>query len=339
MLQEIGAGIYQIKMRLPWPIDFMPCSPATLNAYVVVRGDRVMLVDSGLNDAACRQTMREDLARLGLEASSLTDLVITHFHRDHIGLVDELRGASPDARIHVHPADLSLIRERYFRPAHALVQLLSWLTRHGRPAREDADVCAVRLDSGEFTARAACAHWDDERVRVLELDGQTWQLIWTPGHTPGHLVVFSKDEQILLSGDQLLASTTSNVSKHPGSGDNPVRDYRSSLAILTELPAQLWPGHGEPVCDLPGRVDRALHQQDRKLSRVMDAVDGPTVTAYQVSERLWGRGRSDLDAGSRRTAFTETIALMAFLESTGDLGSRVDATGLVTYARGDRDVG
>ena len=341
MISEIGPGIFQIKMRLPWPVDFMPFSPSTVNAYVVVQGEKLMLVDSGLNSAECRLTMGEDLGRLGLAMSDITDLVITHFHSDHIGLMDVLSQASPEASIHVHPADLAMIRDRYFRPAGALAELMSWLTLHGLPEREDADVGAIRLDSGEFAAGMSCAAWGEHRTKVLDLDGQDWQLIWTPGHTPGHLAVYGPAAQILLGGDQLLASTTSNVSKHPGSGDNPLRDYRSSLATLADLSSgPLWSGHGEPVEDVPARVSRVLRQQERKLDRLLDCFDTPVATpiatAYDIAGRMWDRGQPDLDANSRRLALTETMAMLAYLESTGDLTSRADATGLVTYALSGR---
>jgi glyoxylase-like metal-dependent hydrolase (beta-lactamase superfamily II) len=333
MLQEIAAGIYQIRLPLPWSVDFMPFSPATVNLYLVQRGHRVLLVDTGYNSAECRETLRTDLAKLGLDVSGITDLVITHFHADHIGLMDVLVDAVPAAHIHMHAADVDMVRRRYFRPRAAMAELRSWLSGHGLPADDGADVSAIRLHTGQFTGSPACTSWRSPSTRELDLDGQVWQLLWTAGHTPGHLVLYGPNEGILLAGDSLMASTTSNVSKHPGSSDNPLLDYRSSLALLNQLPvAEVWPGHGKSFADLSDRVATTLHQQDRKLARLLESLGGDTVTGYEIAGRLWARGGTALNANSRRLALTETMALLAWLESTGAVISRADDAGLTRYA-------
>jgi glyoxylase-like metal-dependent hydrolase (beta-lactamase superfamily II) len=332
MAHEIGAGIYRLKLPLPWAVDLMPFSAATINVYLVQSGESLLLVDSGLNDRACYEKLRSEMAYLGFRFSQLTDLVATHFHPDHIGLLDALAEAAPQARIHLHPYDLALIRERFFQPQPALERFKGWLAGHGLPSEEVISLAAVRLNTGQFSAGQQCQPTGPDLISQLTLDGQNWQLIWTPGHTPGHLVLYQPATRLLLAGDQIFAGSSPNISKFPGSGQNPLADYLSSLSRLVELPvSQVWPGHGEAFTDLPGRVATILRQHRRKLSRLVETLGAASLTGYEIASLLWSEAKLDLDSNSRRLALTETLALLEWLDHNEYLVRETDRAGLTRY--------
>src|SRR5262245_23310871 len=99
---DLGAwldGMF-LPTRFGWP----------LNVGVVRSGGRTVLIDAGLGAefpefaGAGQLTRRLEAAGLGLE--SLTDVVLTHMHQDHIGGLLGLRGRlRPDLRIHVAAAE------------------------------------------------------------------------------------------------------------------------------------------------------------------------------------------------------------------------------------------
>src|SRR6185295_12720841 len=83
-----------------------------LNAVVVRSGGKTILIDSGLGTEfpdfprAGQLAMR--LQAAGINPSSVTDVVLTHLHMDHIGglLVDGLRNQlRPDMRVHLASAE------------------------------------------------------------------------------------------------------------------------------------------------------------------------------------------------------------------------------------------
>ena len=51
------------------------------------------------------------------------------------------------------------------------------------------------------------------------------EVIWTPGHSPGHICLYEPKNQLLFSGDHILPCISPNVSYHVQSGDNPLGDY------------------------------------------------------------------------------------------------------------------
>src|SRR5262245_20957126 len=104
------------KVRTAWLDDmFLPPDMLhwPLNVVVVRRGDRTILVDAGLGadpdlhlPQAGRTVQRVEAA--GIDLASVTDVVLTHMHMDHIGglLVDGVRDRlRPDLRIHLAAAE------------------------------------------------------------------------------------------------------------------------------------------------------------------------------------------------------------------------------------------
>ena len=98
-----------------------------------------------------------------------------------------------------------------------------------------------------------------ERLRDLEiarrldegesivLDGPTpqrWEVLFTPGHAPGHLCLFERTLEQLVVGDMLASEGTILI--EPGDGD--MRRYLSELERLAGLDAKTaLPAHGRPI--------------------------------------------------------------------------------------------
>jgi glyoxylase-like metal-dependent hydrolase (beta-lactamase superfamily II) len=86
----------------PMPLDFF--------VWVAVCGERVILIDSGADEATCR-TRGHDFLRcpsqglrdLGLSPERVTDIIVTHMHWDHVGNFDKF----PNARFHIHPTEMA----------------------------------------------------------------------------------------------------------------------------------------------------------------------------------------------------------------------------------------
>jgi glyoxylase-like metal-dependent hydrolase (beta-lactamase superfamily II) len=105
------------------------------------------------------------------------------------------------------------------------------LWAHGETAsRIDAPV-ARRLDDGD----------------AIALDGvvpETWQVLHTPGHAPGHICLWNEDERALVVGD--MVASVGTILIDPVDGD--MRVYLQQLDRLARLDAGLaLPAHGEPI--------------------------------------------------------------------------------------------
>lgn len=91
------------------------------------------------------------------------------------------------------------------------------------------------------------ANQDLAKEKTLDLLGYQFEIIPTPGHTPGSICLLSKSEKILFSGDTIFAG--GNVGRTDFAYSSPTK-LRASLAQLKKLQSlghygQVYPGHGE----------------------------------------------------------------------------------------------
>lgn len=160
--------------------------------------------------------LNEELLRRGL---TLAKIILTHGHFDHcLGLLS-LKSAW-GVPVLMHFADQFLLEGAATSAKH-------WLGIDSDPV-PPADL-------------------DLSKEKKLDLLGQQFEIILTPGHTPGSICLLSKSEKILFSGDTIFAG--GSVGRTDFVYSSPV-NLRTSLAKLKKLQAlghygQVYPGHGE----------------------------------------------------------------------------------------------
>jgi glyoxylase-like metal-dependent hydrolase (beta-lactamase superfamily II) len=197
-------------------------------AYLLEDGDRLTLVDTLFDTDA--YMIIEYLLRIGRSAHELTDIVLTHAHRSHLGGLARLKRLS-GATVWAHDREADIIAGRAhakpvgllpFRPLVLYpFRLLSYVNRPKH------DPCEVDRTLGE-----------GDTVGTLKV-------LHVPGHTPGHLAFHWRDRALLV-GDAILTWPTFgpgwpgfNLDEH---------EYRRSLWRLVSLrPAIVGPGHGPPL--------------------------------------------------------------------------------------------
>lgn len=114
---------------------------------------------------------------------------------------------------------------------------------------------------------------------TLELEGVTFDVLHTPGHTPGHVVIFNKEAKVAFVGDVLFAGSI-------GRTDFPRGDHEQLIGSIT---TKLWP-LGDDVTFVPGHGPLSTFGHERKSNPfVADAITGyagaPTVAPNLADQR------------------------------------------------------
>lgn len=319
-MEEVVPGIYQLKVPIPDnPLGY-------LLAYLIRRGDGYLLVDCGWDAPEAFDALAAQLGRLGADFSEIRAIFITHFHPDHYGLAGRVKALS-GARLYLHEREAGLIRSRAQAPEAFAAELQAWLRRHGVPEAE-----LGRLGDGTMArpfARPALPDAVLQGGEEVVANGRRFRVVYTPGHSPGHVCLYSAADGLLIAGDHVLPTITPNVSLHPDGAENPLGEYLESLQRVAELEVRLvLPAHEHAFTDLRRRVREIIEHHEARNREILAALRPGPLTAYEVAGRIrWNIGPWEtFSAWARRMALMETLAHLRYLESTGRVRSVADGT-------------
>ena len=144
------------------------------------------------------------------------------------------------------------------------------------------------------------------------------------GHSPEHACLYNAEQNLVIAGDQLLPTISSNVSVHPTEPHaNPLKDWIDSLTAMKDrLPEDVLvlPAHGKPFRGAHDRLDELIEEHQTGLSKLYDLCDEPQ-RAVDVFPALF---KSKISDGNLIMATGESIAHLNFLLANGSLEAELD---------------
>jgi glyoxylase-like metal-dependent hydrolase (beta-lactamase superfamily II) len=320
---EIVKGLHQLKVPVPNnPVGF------TL-PYVFEVAGGAAIIDPGWDAPQSEESLRAQLAELGLTLRDIRQIIVTHVHPDHYGLAAVVRQES-GAQVLLHEKDVEFARQRASGLAQADIE--AWFGAHGMPSVASGWMSGGRANRYMTFAEPDKTMSDGER---LSLGSFQLKVMWTPGHSPGHACFYEEGLQLLLTGDHVLPTISPNVGLWPGSEADPLGDYISSLRRLRGLPVKrVLPAHEYDFADLDGRIDELERHHEDRLHEVLEAMQAGASTAYEVARGVrWSIGHFDgFDMMTRRAAMTETVAHLEHLLREGVISS-TRANGIMHFQR------
>ena len=328
---EILPGIYQLKLPFPLQLDQL-----AVNAYLIQGDKGWLLVDTGWNTNQAFSAMERQLREIGLGFENIALILITHFHPDHYGLAGRLVQAS-QAKVALHQVEKDFIDSRYMNMDGLLDQTAEILRTNGVPEKD-----LPRLQKASLGVRQYVSPVSPEVVlqggEIIHQGSFQFEVVWTPGHSPGHVCLLERSKKILISGDHVLPATFPNVGLHSQSGPDPLPNYLRSLRAIENLDVDLvLPAHEHVFSGLKPRIQELLHHHEERKKAILTALSEGPQTAYEVSLKIpWivnGLTMSfeRLQALDRRLAVMSTMAHLEPMRAEG-LTEKTQRNGTVVYS-------
>jgi hydroxyacylglutathione hydrolase len=191
----------------------LPVTPIFQNARIFSVGDspEAVVIDPGGEAARIRSTLEEK----GLRC---TQIWLTHSHLDHCGGVADLKNAT-GAKLYAH-RDEAMFRSRVEEIA----------TMYGI-ATGDMKNCPepdVYLENGDS----------------VEIAGVPFRVLFTPGHSPGHVCFYSAVHSVLFAGDTVFQGSIGRTDLPGGNHETLMTSIQQQILSLPGE-TRILSGHGE----------------------------------------------------------------------------------------------
>jgi len=329
-MPEITPGIHWIRM----PISFEESTLSHINIYLIEGSKGYLLVDSGWNTDKSFATLHNYLLKIGADFEDISQIVVTHVHPDHYGMAGRIKKLS-GATVAMHYIEKGFIEPRYISMEELLMQTDRLLIASGVP-REDAEKlrdATVGLEQYTVPTLPDITLHDGETITTGKF---TFRVIWTPGHSSGHICLYEPLKKVLISGDHILPNITPNVSVNPQSIENPLGRYLKSLEEIRKLEVKLTlPGHDRPFAPLVPRIDEIIRHHEHRNEEIMIVIGQKTKNPYQIAQKIsWGDHNKwgDLPAFHQRMAVFETLAHLEMMAAENRL-DKLPRGGIIYYGQ------
>lgn len=206
-----------------------------VNAYLVREDDGLTVIDCAIPGS--QKAIGKAAEEIG---APIVRILLTHAHGDHIGSLDKLAAGHPDAEVIISARDERLLRKD------------------------------KSLDPGEPTDKVSGAYPGSDVKVGRTVDGGdrvgSLEVIWAPGHTPGHCAFLDTRDRTVYCGDVFSTlggvATSSKLNPRfplPGFATwSKELNLESARALRALEPTRLAPGHGKVVKAPGDAMDAAI---------------------------------------------------------------------------------
>ncbi|RKF16035.1 MBL fold metallo-hydrolase [Roseovarius spongiae] len=323
---EVAPGVLWLRLPLPMALDHV-------NVYALDEGDGWTVVDTGVKSRRA-VALWERLLAGPLQGRPVKRVVLTHHHPDHIGMAGWLMERFDAELVATRTAWLMarmLILDVEERPTPQA--LAFW-----RAAGMDAETFARRKDERPFNFADICAPLPVGYTRLREGDafaaaGRTWDVRVGNGHAPEHLTLWSRDDGLVIAGDQIIASISPNIGVYPTEPEaDPLAGWLDSCARFRALARSdhvVLSGHKLPFTGLALRMRQLIDNHHGALARLMERLGEPR-TAAECFPPLFKRR---IDQGTYGLALVEAVAHLNHLHQAGRIERSARADGAWLWRR------
>lgn len=323
---EIADGVLWMRLPLPMKLDHV-------NVYALDDGDGWTILDTGFSSKKTKGIW-ETLLSGPLAGRPVKRVIVTHHHPDHVGLAGWFVAAHGAAFLTTRTAYLMARMLTLDVQDSVTPEAQQFYTRSGM----EPDILAGRLAERPFNfsdvvAPLPLGYTRLQQGQVLRMAGRDWDIHIGNGHAPEHATFWSRDDKLVLAGDQILPSISPNIGVYPTEPDaDPVSDWLEAcerLATLSRDEHLVLGGHKLPFTGLPTRMRQLIENHHGALERLLDHLDAPK-SAGECFMPLFKR---KIGSGEYGLALVESVAHLSHLYQAGRASRHMRDDGAWVYQR------
>lgn len=288
-----------------------PFAVGDVHVYLL-KGDTLSIIDAGVKTNEGWEALKTQLNELGYTPNDIEQIILTHHHPDHIGLIEafpraEVIAAHRNAKFYLTRDEAFFAQyEQFFK---------QFFADCGVPEKLIPSASELR-GTLQFAGTGQVTETLDEDD-TLPGHGD-WQVIETKGHAQSHLSFFRESDGAFIGGDHLLHHISPNPLLEPPIGNDvrpkPMLQYRANLIKCQPLGIQtVYPGHGEIFSNVNDLILVRLQKQEQRAGKVYEFLLEKAQTPFELCKQLFPKQYGN----QLNLTMSETIGQLDYLEDEG----------------------
>lgn len=307
---EVAPGVLWLRFPLPMKLDHV-------NVYALDEGDSWTVIDTGFSSRTSKGLWAQAMAG-PLEGKPISRVVVTHHHPDHVGLAGWLQSE--------HGAELVTTRTAWLmarmltldvQDATVPETLAYWKLSGMDPAKLDQRRTERPFNFADVVAPMPLGYTRIKQGDTIHVGGRSWDVHIGNGHAPEHATFWSRDDNLVIAGDQILPSISPNIGVYATEPmADPIADWLKACERLAPLAREdhlVLGGHKLPFTGLPLRMAHLIENHHSALRRLRAYIETPK-SASECFAPLFKRTIGDGEYG---LALVEAVAHLSHLHQTG----------------------
>ena len=307
-------AIHQLAIPTPFRVG-------DVNVYLL-EGDPLTLVDCGPRTTDAQEALDAALANYGYQLQDIEQVIVTHHHSDHVGLVNHVAEAS-NAHVlaHVYTApfltDPHATHDRFNR----------YFLDIAREGAVPEPVIEVTKQVHNWLEKFINRPFDGYQV-IAEGDsiaagGRQWQVCHTPGHAGDQICLYDEISGVLIASDHLILNISSNPILEPPPTPEPgqprpkrLLEYMHHMQRVADLqPTIAYSGHGQSIHDVQKLVANRIRFHEERAAKFLDYFENGAAHLWDITQRKFGH----LQHEQQFLAISEVLGHIDLLENNGKL--------------------
>jgi glyoxylase-like metal-dependent hydrolase (beta-lactamase superfamily II) len=258
----------------------------SINFYIISHGQSLSLIDAGWNNESCWESLLTTLKRNDFDSYDITEIILTHHHNDHMGLVNRIVSKHP---IPVYASPLSIPRLR--RDQAFLEMRVDFFAKIyqemgcGEAGVRQIDYLTSALKKNKHQALQA---------NIIEIHDNhllNFNVLLIPGHAPDQLAFYDQNRNWLFAGDLLFDHIASNALVEPdvdGKRLPSLTQHIHSLKKCEALNAEIvFSGHGSLIKNPNKLIQKRLTSMKEKSERLLQLIESGIETGSELAQSYY----------------------------------------------------